>query len=128
MTTRPRHFAYFASTALVVGGTLLGASLLPQPWGGMALTAGALLCVAVDRVWSRARGPVFPSPLTAAVRVYLAVLAAVLVSALMVVTVLAPGSSGWPALASTIVAMATVLAGSWVAANQTPVANPSPEE
>ena len=128
MTTRPRHFGYFASTALVVGGTLLGASLLRQPWGGMALPVGALLCVAVDRVWSRARGPVFPSPLTAAIRVYLAVLAVVLLSALLMGTVLAPGSSGWPTWVSTIVAMATVFAGSWVPVNEIPVANPSPEE
>src|SRR3954452_13975801 len=91
MTARPRNSAYFASTALVVGGTLLGTSFLPQPWGGMALTVGALLCVAVDRVWSRARGPVFPSPLSPAVRVYLAVLAVVLLSTLLMVTVLAAG-------------------------------------
>jgi hypothetical protein len=112
MAARPRRLVYFASMALVVGGTLLGASLLPQPQGGVALTVGALLCATFDRVWSRVRGPVFPPPLTAAVRVYLAIVTVVLLSTLTMV-VFAP-RSGLLTWALSVLTMLALLAGSWV--------------
>ena len=112
MAARPRRLAYFATMALIVGAALLGASLLPQSPGGVVLTVGALLCATFDRVWSRVRGPVLAPPLTAAVRVYLAIVVVVLLSTLIVV-VFAPGS-GLPTWVMSVVTMVALLAGSWV--------------
>jgi len=124
MAARPRRLAYFATMSLIVEAVLLGASLLPQPWGGMALTVGALLCATFDRVWSRVWGPVFPPPLTAAVRVYLAIVVVVLLSTLIMV-VFAPGS-GLPTWVMSVVTMLALLAGSWVPATNAWSPTPHP--
>lgn len=124
MAARPRRLAYFAIMALIVEATLLGTSLLPQPPRGVALTVGALLCATFDRVWSRVRGPVFPPPLTAAVRVYVAIVAVVLLSTLTMV-VFAPGS-GLLTWAMSVVTMLALLAGSWVPDNGPRSPSPSP--
>jgi hypothetical protein len=90
----------------------------------MALTVGALLCATFDRVWSRVRGLVFPPPLTAAVRAYLAIVVVVLLSTLIVV-VFAPGS-GLPTWVMSVVTMLALLAGSWVPAPNTWSPTPHP--
>jgi hypothetical protein len=111
---RPTKLGYFAPAALVVGGAVLSSQFAPAWWGGASLAVGCVLFVAIDRAWSRIRGPVFPPPLARPARVYVAVLASVMV--LTLVSVLALGRNGGLWLGITLAALSagTVLAGSVV--------------